>query len=117
MGNYMDRPIKVRKNTVESTALSYKAKVKVDMLNKEASVISLSLVDVNPRRAEAILNKLMQVYQDDVMADKAQVLDITKQFINNRLSAVMAEVQSADKWRLNNTRLPTGLSICSLRRL
>lgn len=97
MSKYIDKPITVRKNSVEVTALSYKNRVNASMLNKEASVIQLSLADVNPRRAEAILNKLMQAYQDDVMADKAQVLDITKKFINNRLSAVMAEVQSADK--------------------
>ncbi len=89
--------IDVRKAGVEGTAISFMSKLTPSLPNELASVIMLSINDVNTRRAEAVLNTLMKVYQEDVVADKRQVSDVSRRFIDDRLRVIEAELAAEDK--------------------
>lgn len=95
--DYLDKPVIVRKIPVEAAALAFKSSLKVDMAQEEASIIVLSINDVNPRRAEDILNSLMKAYDDDVKADKKIVLDVTKDFVDTRIGEVSSELDDIDR--------------------
>ncbi len=95
--SYKERTIKVSKRPLEQTALAYKNALKVSMAAKESSIILLSINDVNPKRAEDVLNSLMVAYDDDVREDKNIVLEVTKDFISKRIEEVTAELASIDR--------------------
>ncbi len=94
---FKDRVINVSKAPLEQTALAYKNKLNVSMASKESSIILLSINDVNPQRAEDMLNALMQAYDDDVKADNSIVLEVTKDFITQRIAEINAELEAVDK--------------------
>ena len=95
--SYQDRVVTVRKRPLEQTALAYKNSLKVSMAAKESSIIMLSINDVNPKRAEDVLNSLMVAYDDDVREDKNIVLEVTKDFISKRIEEVTAELANIDR--------------------
>lgn len=95
--SYRDRTVNVTKSPLESTALRYKNALSVSMAVKESSIILLSINDVNPKRAEDLLNALMRAYDDDIKADKNVVLEVTKDFINNRIVEITRELESIDQ--------------------
>ena len=94
---FIGRTIDVRKSALEQTALRYKNALNVSLAKKESSIIQLSINDIIPQRAEDVLNSLMQAYDDDVKADKNIVLEITKDFISQRINDVTAELESIDQ--------------------
>lgn len=99
--DYMKKPVLVRKVPVETAALRFKSALKVSMAEKESSIIVLSINDVNPQRAEDVLNAVMKAYDDDVKADKKIVLDITADFIDKRIVDVGDELEGIDKQAQN----------------
>ncbi len=94
---YLDRTIRISKSELEQTALQYKNALNVSLAKKESSIILLSINDINAKRAEDILNALMQSYDDDVRADKDVVLEATKEFLSQRIGEVTTELENIDQ--------------------
>ncbi len=92
-----NQEITVCKFPLEQTALRYKNALKVSMAAKESSIILLTINDVNPKRAEDVLNGLMAAYDDDVREDKNIVLEATKEFIAQRIAEVALELEEIDR--------------------
>ena len=92
-----NQKITVCKFPLEQTALRYKNALKVSMAAKESSIIQLTINDVNPKRAEDVLNGLMAAYDDDVREDKNIVLEATKEFIAQRIAEVALELEEIDR--------------------
>lgn len=88
--------IEVKKAGVDNTAISFMRKLSLDITSQMATVIQISISDVNTRRAELVLNTLMKVYQQDVIADKRQVSDISRKFIDDRLKLIESELAAED---------------------
>ena len=65
--------------------------------NRDATVISLSIKDQAPRRAEDILNTLIAVYNENWMNDKNQIAVSTSRFISERLNVIESELGSVDE--------------------
>jgi len=90
------KEIQVFKGTVDAVATAYRNKIQIMMANKMASIISLSLNDVVPQRADDILNTLLDVYNEDAVMDKQIVAAATAEFINERLAVIGEELRSID---------------------
>lgn len=75
--------------------------------NKQATVITLSFKDEQPRRAEDILNELVTVYNNAAINDKSRLARNTMDFIDKRLSLVFKELdsveQSLEKYKRDNS--------------
>ncbi|MVN21021.1 GumC family protein [Mucilaginibacter arboris] len=65
--------------------------------NKQASSIDLSLNYPNPKKGEAILNKLMQLYLYNNLLNKNSIADSTIKFINKRLATVSKQLSTIEK--------------------
>lgn len=64
---------------------------------KEGSnLIYLELQDSNAKKAIDILNEIIKEYNQDVLADKAEVVKVTSDFIDNRLKQVSEELEQVD---------------------
>ena len=87
---YVDRPITVTKSSPMVTTNAYRATVKSDVANKQASIVTI------PKRAEDVINTLIAVYEEDAIADKRQVSVVTNAFIKERMLAIGRELGVVD---------------------
>lgn len=84
--------IHVRKNPLNAVAGRFQASLGIRQEEDEASILTLSLKDDSPLRAEDVLNTLINVYNEDAINDKNQVAMNTSEFINERLIIIEREL-------------------------
>ncbi|PWU05185.1 MAG: capsular biosynthesis protein [Bacteroidetes bacterium] len=82
--------------------------LKVSPASKLATVIDLSIRDEIPRRAEDILNELMDSYNRAAINDKNELAKNTLNFVDERLSKVMQELDTAES-RIQNYKTEQGI--------
>lgn len=75
-------------NSPKSLIKKYKNALEINILNKEASIIQISLKDVNVEKGISFLNKLTEVYQIDNLNKKNENANRTIQFISNQLQNI-----------------------------
>jgi len=80
---------KAEKNLADSYA--------VGLDDKQATVIDLQLSYNNPKRGEVILQKLMEIYLANNLANKIRIADSTMKFIDSRLVVVGNELNKVEK--------------------
>lgn len=91
------REITVSKRSLNNVVEAYRHKLKCDIANKQASVINISMVDEVPRRAEDVINGIIDAYNLDAVSDKQEISRLTEQFINERLVSLGQELNLADE--------------------
>lgn len=74
----------------------YSSKLRVDLADTDADVIDLTIKDPSVERADAILNTVMDVYNENWMADKNKVSVATSDFIGERLKIIEKELGVVD---------------------
>jgi capsular exopolysaccharide synthesis family protein len=65
--------------------------------SKLSSVVDLSYIDVDPLRAENILNQLVDSYQQSANDEKDALAKTTLSFVSNRLALVAADLDSIER--------------------
>jgi capsular exopolysaccharide synthesis family protein len=71
---------------------SYRTRIAISAVDKNSSVLGLSLQDAVKEKAEDILNELVQQYNIDAIKDKNIVSEKTKDFIEDRLQSVGSDL-------------------------
>ena len=94
--NYLGKEICVSKRPRELVATAYRSAMHSSVANKMSSIINISLNDIVPRRAEDIINTLIEVYNNDAINDKQQIAEATADFIDVRLAIISKELGSVD---------------------
>ena len=74
----------VKKANIAGVAARYNAALQVSVMSNGASMIKLGISDVSPRRAEDIINTLIDVYNQDAIDDKNRISVNTANFINGQ---------------------------------
>jgi len=77
-------------------AVQYSRNLSVDAASKVATVINLEMKDNNKKRAEAILQSLIAIYNRQGIEDKNRATDNTVQFLTARLREVASELQGVE---------------------
>lgn len=90
--DYFNIPITVRKANLEAVGLAYNTALQSSVASQTSSIINLSIADVSARRAEDILNTLIDVYNQDAIDDKNKIAVNTANFINERLIVIEQEL-------------------------
>ena len=93
---YIGKTIAVSKNTKEAVATRYRTAMKSSVANKMSSIINISLNDIVAKRAEDIINTLIDVYNEDAVNDKQQIAEATADFIDVRLAIISKELGAVD---------------------
>ena len=94
--NYLNKEIRVSKRPRELVATQYRTAMHSSVANKMSSIINISLNDIVPRRAEDVINTLIEVYNNDAINDKQQIAEATADFIDVRLAIISKELGSVD---------------------
>ncbi len=72
------------------------SRLNVALSNKMSAVIDLTYNDVNIRRAEDVINTLIDVYNESWVKDKNQIAVATSEFIGERLKMIEQELGGVD---------------------
>ena len=94
--DYIGKTISVSKNTKEAVATRYRTAMKSSVANKMSSIINISLNDIVAKRAEDVINTLIDVYNEDAVNDKQQIAEATADFIDVRLAIISKELGAVD---------------------
>jgi capsular exopolysaccharide synthesis family protein len=92
-----NEPIIVKFHDMQKLANIYNFKLKVESVNKKSSVIKISLIDSVPQKGKDIINKLLEVYKEEALADRNLVSNTTIQFIDERLKFLTSELTDVEK--------------------
>ena len=87
-----DNEIYVTKSTLYEATSSYSSKLNVALMQKEATVVSLSIEDVSIQRADDVLNTLISAYNESWVEAKNQIAVSTSAFIDDRLRVIQQEL-------------------------
>lgn len=94
--DYVGKTISVSKSTKEAVASHYRTAMKSAVANKMSSIITISLNDIVAKRAEDVINTLIDVYNEDAVNDKQQIAEATADFIDVRLAIISKELGAVD---------------------
>lgn len=85
------------KGSVDAVTDYYTQKLRADLGNEDATIINLSIDDASIRKAEDILNTLIEVYNEKWILDKNQIAISTSRFIGERLNLIEEELGNVDE--------------------
>lgn len=93
---YTDKKVNVTKYPLNEITESYRKRLQCNITDKMASVINISMSDVVPKRAEDVINGIIDAYNADAINDKREISNLTEKFINERLLTLGQELNVAD---------------------
>ncbi len=92
-----DTPIRVSKNRISDVANNYASRLVIDLNQERASVVDVALSDVSIERAENILNKLFEVYNNKWVEDINKQAISTSKFIDEELRTIESQLGHVDQ--------------------
>lgn len=96
-GTYQGKDIQYAKGSVQGATGYYTGCLKTELGNEDATIINISINNASIRKAEDILNALIEVYNEQWIRDKNQIAVSTSQFINDRLGVIEGELGHVDE--------------------
>ncbi len=93
-----DQTIYVNHVSIQAATNSYNRRLDTSALNAKnfADVLELKITDQSPRRAEDVLDMVINVYNENWVDDRNKMAVSTSLFINDRLEAIEKELGSVD---------------------
>ena len=93
-----DQTIFVEHYTYQSATSSYNHRLSASALNAKnyADVLDLTITDQSPRRAEDVLDMVINVYNENWVDDRNKMAVSTSLFIDDRLKAIETDLGAVD---------------------
>ena len=88
--------VTIKIKNLENVVQNYKNKLTVAPLNKNSSVVELSVNDPVAKKAEDLLDAIIEIYNNDAIKDKRYVSKNTQDFINERLEFITKELGNVE---------------------
>lgn len=89
-------PIYVLFHDIRKLANKYNEEIKIEAVNKKASVITITLIDGVPQKGKDIINKMLEVYSKEALEDRNLAAKTTVQFIDDRLRLLISEITDVE---------------------
>ena len=96
-------------NPVSLAAANYQSLITTEQPNKLVPVIELSLKDKNEQRSKDVINRLINLYNLNNVAEKNRLTENTLAFINNRISSLSGDLRSSEN-AVQNFRSDEGIA-------
>lgn len=94
---FIGTSIRYVRGSVRAAVDTYSNALVAELSNEDATIINLSINDTSIRKAEDILNTLIEVYNENWIRDKNQIAVSTSQFISDRLGVIESELGHVDE--------------------
>ena len=94
---FIGTSIRYVRGSVRAAVDTYSNALVAELGNEDATIINLSINDTSIRKAEDILNTLIEVYNENWIRDKNQIAVSTSQFSSDRLGVIESELGHVDE--------------------
>ena len=94
---FIGTSIRYVRGSVRAAVDTYSNALVAELGNEDATIINLSINDTSIRKAEDILNTLIEVYNENWIRDRNQIAVSTSQFISDRLGVIESELGHVDE--------------------
>ena len=94
---FIGTSIRYVRGSVRAAVDTYSNALVAELGNEDATIINLSINDTSIRKAEDILNTVIEVYNENWIRDKNQIAVSTSQFISDRLGVIESELGHVDE--------------------
>ena len=84
-------------NQPKNLVAAFLGGLQAEATSKLSSIVNLTYVDLNPIRAENILNQLIKSYQESANEEKVVLARNTLSFVNSRLALVSHDLDSIER--------------------
>jgi tyrosine-protein kinase Etk/Wzc len=95
--NVIGTKVIIRFKGIQQVADYYSAAISVQPINKNASILYLSLTDPLPDKAKDVINKLMEVYNREAIEDKNLMATNTLKFLDERLQYLTTDLSNTER--------------------
>jgi capsular exopolysaccharide synthesis family protein len=93
----IENNVSIKISDLNSTSNYFKNKLAVMTISKFTNVIEISITDPVKEKAEDFINKLIEFYNNDAIADKNLVSKKTSDFIADRLGIITKELDGVER--------------------
>ena len=80
----------------DTAALLVSQRLATGEMDKESSLVRLECTDTNTKRADDILNSLIEAYKQSIIADKNKLAQSTADFIDDRILLISEELSDVE---------------------
>jgi tyrosine-protein kinase Etk/Wzc len=87
----------VRVTPLEKAVQSFRGRLGVSLVEKNASVVALTVTDPVKERAKDYLDAVIKTYNDDAKADKSQIFRNTAKFLTESIDDISGELGGVEK--------------------
>jgi capsular exopolysaccharide synthesis family protein len=82
--------------SIKNTTSKYEASFNVSPVNKDATVLNLSITGKIPQKNEEFINKLIEQHEEQAITDKNEITRHTSEFIAERMKVIENELSSVE---------------------
>ncbi|MCB0600699.1 MAG: polysaccharide biosynthesis tyrosine autokinase [Saprospiraceae bacterium] len=93
----LGKKYRVTAMTPKLKALNLCEALEVSIIDENSSVVSLSIRDQVPQRAESILSELLEAYNEESKKDRTVAFENSLNLINERINLVVTELSSIEQ--------------------
>lgn len=86
---------------IESEVTDLQKKTDISLVDKDATVVGIDIKYTNIEKGKAIVDKLIDVYNEDAIKDKNSESKKTKEFIDERLAIISEELGQVESQKEN----------------
>ena len=94
---YIGKPILVTRISPETAAAIYKGGISTSLAGKGTTMVQITCTGDNVSRADAILNALINVYNETIIEDKNRIAVNTAKFIDERIAVIGKELGDVEE--------------------
>ena len=87
----------IEKHNIDQLANSFCSNLKSELTNEETSIVRISIKDISTIRATDILKTLIEIYNENWIAENNYTILKTAEFIHGRAEDVKQELEAIDK--------------------
>ncbi|KIA85284.1 polysaccharide biosynthesis tyrosine autokinase [Flavobacterium sp. AED] len=91
------KSISIVVSPLEDVVEGFRKELKVESISKTSSVVTVSITNSAVKKAEAFLDNMIQIYNEDAAEDKNFISENTSKFIANRLTLITQELDGVEQ--------------------
>ena len=96
LGEFIEKSVNVQRISLEDAAIMIYNKVNSSEVDKESTLVRITCTDTSIKRADDILNGLLDAYKRSIIDDKNQIAKSTYQFIEDRIALIHSELSEVE---------------------
>lgn len=97
VASYTNSRIIVGLHNLRNIAARYREKILIAPVSKESTVLRVSMTDALPQRGRDVIDKLVEMYNQEALEDKNQMATNTIHFLDERLRFLTGELTGVEK--------------------